>query len=211
MLGRNCVSLGNGLFAQVQLYNNVKEDEMYHVKMHKDLKVQIDGDTVTWFLPVKVFDDGRNHTNFKIKLFSENNCLIKLKKNMIYNDDDVDLIIYSGSDTLYSWGNEGGDFCIINPKSKISALLEEQVYGDVSSLIITTYKERRRSHSYSQRDETDGATTTRRGLGGRTQADGSSAHFATFGKSSQKFKRANFDEDEGTAIQTIFNFVVIEN
>lgn len=185
----NSVSLGNGLFARVQLCNPTLES--YHVAVPvKDLKLQIEGNTVTWFIPANLFNH-RDHIKFEIKLFSHAECLLCLKKNCLYHkadDDEVQLIIGRGNDRLQSWGNRGGDFCVVNPKSNIASVLSELMLNDTSSMLITTY----------------GVSKQRC----TTECDGP-AHFATYGKSSQKFRPGYFNEDKATAVTTVFNFIVV--
>lgn len=181
----NNISLGNGLYAQIQLCDYL---ESYHVTA-KDLKLQIESGTVTWFIPANVFNN-QDHIKIQIKLYSQYDCLLCLKKNGIFNEDDeLKLIIDRRSVCLRSWGNDGGDFCIINPDSNVSCMLYEVLRNDISSLILTTYGAKDR--------------------GGYTVSDGH-AHFATYGKSSQRFGRACFEEDVTTAVTTVFDFNVVK-
>lgn len=200
---RNYVSLGNNILAQVQLIN--KTCEKYHVNSCNNLNLEICENIIKWFIPKSVFVSNEDHVYFKINLISNDSCLLKLKKH-ITDENELSIVIHEGRGSLRSWGEEGGDFCIVNPKSEVSHLLSKHNNDGVTSLIITTYKKRGYCRCKRGRTVCDGGPST-----SRIQFDGGSseAHFATFGDSSQTFHQVWFEENEESAIETIFKFIIV--
>lgn len=179
-LPRNCVSLGNGLIAQVELKRKSPQ-----------LNVSIRGNVVTWYIPRDCFSSGElEHIFFQINIFCLNGgCCLQLATVSETNlEKKVNFICKKGNNSFYSWGNEGGDFVLLNPQSKVSAAMSTT--GGIIQLGVTT---------------SQGSVKE---MWRKMVCDGGEEpiNFSTYGGSTQSFYNSEFDEDEKTRVYTRFNF-----
>lgn len=217
-LPTNAVHLGNELFVQVQLFP--KQFDEYHISDgNKLLNVKIAGNIVTWLIPKSVFenqeysseDDNNeldetniNHIKFKLNIYSnsDSKCLVEFRKSTLDNDG-FGFIVNKGFNSVYSWAKDGGDFCLLKPKTSLNTAITKHFKGEITKLYLTTFKELKKNEHWN-------TYSSIQSDGSQDVCDGPiPIHFATVGKSTQRLKISKLNEDSDTAVFTEFHFECI--